>query len=151
MKVLNQFKKFFNIAFAIFTCVTLAMVTYNLLTVNVDHLVLATKIKVGALCWQIMFFASVTAMSVVVIDLKGLNGVLARLLKFAFSYAGFAIWFFVMSVPASEGGATPNVVIFASAIFLIAYTLVVAIKGIFVWLINRLFRRNNNSYNNLFS
>ena len=152
MKVLNQIKKFFNITFSIFTCVTLAMVTYNLLTVNVDHLVLATKIKVGALCWQIMFFSAVTALSVVIIDLfKKLNSVLARILKFAFSYGAFALWFFVMSVPAAEGTVTNNVVIFASMIFVVAYTLTIVVKSFFTWVILKMFGKKDDSYKSIFS
>ncbi|MBR3994289.1 MAG: hypothetical protein IKI97_03315 [Clostridia bacterium] len=152
MKVLNQIKKFFNITFAIFTCVTLAMVTYNLLTVNVDHLVMATKIKVGSLYWQTMFFAAVTSLSVVIIDLfKRINGVIARILKFAFSYGAFAVWFFVMSIPATEGIVTNNVIIFASMIFVVAYTLTIVVKSFFVWLLLKLFGKEDDSYRSIFS
>lgn len=151
MKVINQILKFLNITFAIFTFVTLFMVTYNLLTTNVDHLVMATKMKVGVLYWQIMFFASVTALSVVVIDLfKKLNPVIARILKFFASYAAFYVWFFVLTEQAKAGLVTFNVVIMGSGIFLIVYTAIIALKLFAKWLLIKLFGEEDDSYVSVF-
>ena len=152
MKVLNQIKKFFNLTFAIFTFVTLFMVTYNLLTTDVDYLVMATKVKVVALYWQIMLFAAVTALSSTVVDLFGkLNGVISRLIKFIFSYGAFALWFFVLSVPAAEGHVKPAIVLTASVIFVVIYAAVVAFTALSKWLIIRVFGKKDDNYKNIYS
>lgn len=152
MKVLNQIKKFLNITFAIFACVTLFMVTYNLLTTDVNHLVMATKVKVGALYWQIMLFAAVTALSATVVDLfKNLNVVVARLIKFIFSYGAFALWFFILSIPAAEGQVKPAIVITVSVIFVVIYAAVVAFTTLAKWLIIKLFCKQDDNYESIYT
>lgn len=151
MKVLNQIRKFFNLTFAIFTFVTLFMVTYNLMTTDVQHLVMATKSKVGELYWQIMLFAAVTSLAATVVDLfKKLNGIVARLIKFIFSYGAFALWFFVLSVPAAEGLVKPAIVITASVIFVVIYAAVVAFTAFAKWLIVKLFGKKDGVYESVY-
>ena len=151
MKALQLIKRFFTLTFTIFTVVTLCMVTYNLITSDVNHLVLATKTKVAVLYWQIMFFAAVTALSSVVTDIfKKLNPVIARIIKFIFSYAAFGVWFFVLSVPAKEGYVKPSVILIASMLFLVIYAIVTSVTALAKWLITRKSAKSDETYENVY-
>lgn len=151
MKVLRMLKKFFFITFAIFTFVTLGMVTFNYLTTDVNHIALSNQMKVVALYWQAMFFATVTALAVVVVDVFGkLNAIIARLLKFAFSYAAFALWFFVFSVGAKEGFVTPSVIIVGSVVFVVIYSVIVAAKALIKRILLHMFGKRDDDYENVF-
>ena len=141
-KIIPHVTKFFNITFALYTCVSAGMMLLNIAFVTGG----APEWKGVALLFaQILLFSAICSLAITVFDaIKKLNRALGHLLKFICSYAAFYICFFVLV----KGTSEPINIVVLSTAFIIVYavvTLICALAGM------ALRKSNAKEYENVYS
>ncbi len=125
MKIIHHIKKFFNIAFALYTCVSFGMMLFNR-ALSIEEA--PTWGGVALLFGQIGLFSAICAIAVTLIDIpKGVNKALGHLLKFIFSYGAFYLCFFVLVKSVAE----PINIVVTSTVFVVLYAVVAVLAGLF--------------------
>ena len=127
-KTFNLIGKFFNITFALFSCVSIGMMTLNRI-VQIEET--PTWGGVMLLFLQILLFSVLCALANVITAIpKKLNSALSHIIRFIISYAAFYLCFIVMVKGTSR---LMNVVVM-STIFVIIYALVMGISVFVSWI-----------------
>ncbi len=117
--VLLHIRKFFNITFALYTCVSFGMMLLNLAFVNGEA---PRWGGVALLFSQILLFSAICALAVTLVDIPAkLNRALGHLIKFVFCYGAFYLCFFALV----SGTAEPINLVVLSTIFVILYAFVI--------------------------
>ncbi len=142
-KTFNLIGKFFNITFALFSCVSLGMMALNRL-VGIEEA--PTWGGVMLLFLQILLFSALCALSSVITAIpKKLNSALAHIIRFVICYIAFYICFIAMVKDTSK---LMNVVVLSTA-FVIIYAVVTALCAFVNYLLSR-GDGNTNEYTSVY-
>lgn len=116
-------KKFFGITFAMYTCISYALMLLNILTLNAEA---PQWSGVALLFSHVLLFSALTALVFVLVGLlKKLNSALGHVIKFLLTYGAFYLCFFALQ----RGEAQPINVVTMSAVFTVIYAITVGISG----------------------
>lgn len=122
MRVLNQIRKFLNIAFALFTCLTFAMIVFYRTSGVFGGLMWAWT-DIEKLFGDILIFALIAGAVVTMVDLiPKVPSVIKYVIKFGLVYAAF--WFWMLDGDGVNGSQK----LIMSTVYVVAYA-VIAVLG----------------------
>lgn len=130
-RIFSLIEKFFNITFALFSCVSLGLMALNRVA-GIEEA--PTWGGVMLLFLQILMFSSLCALASVITAIpKKLNSALGHIIRFVICYIAFYICFIVMVRDTSR---LMNVVVL-STVFVIIYAVVAALCELVKYLLSR--------------
>lgn len=124
MKIFYHIGKFFNIFFALYTCVSFGMMLCNR---ALDIRQAPTWGGVALLFGQIALFSAISALAFTLLDIPAkLSRALAHILKFIVSYGAFYISFFALV----KSSAEPINIVVISTVFVVVYAFVTSLAAL---------------------
>lgn len=125
MKIFYHIGKFFNIFFALYTCVSFGMMLCNRALAIQQA---PTWGGVALLFGQIALFSAISSLAFVLLDIpEKLNRALTHILKFIVSYGAFYVSFFALV----KSSAEPINIVVISTVFVVIYAVVASLAALF--------------------